>query len=115
MQSTKRLLFIFLSFSAVILAYSQNCDCKSNFDWMKKTFEENDAGFQYVVNTKGKHAYFVHNQLFEKKIIPIKNNYECAEILNEWLLFFRKVHIGIEILKDDLTENTQEMTPYGDT
>jgi hypothetical protein len=77
---------------------------------MKKTFEENDAGFQYVIDTKGKQAYNIHNQLFEDKITSIKNNYECAEIFNEWLQFFRKKHIGIEVLKNDLTENTQEMT-----
>jgi hypothetical protein len=109
MQSTKRLLFTFLSFSAVVFAYGQNCDCKSNFDWMKKTFEENDAGFQYVVDTKGRQVYEIHNQLFDKKIAAIKNNSECTEILNEWLQFFRKNHIGIEALKNDTTEKTQEM------
>jgi hypothetical protein len=104
----KRLFFTFLSITIAILGYSQNCDCKSDFIWMKKTFEENDAGFQYVIDQKGYQAYDDHNQLFEQKIISAKKNYECAEILNEWLQFFRKGHIGIENLENDLSENIQE-------
>ena len=43
-------LLIFITM-AVVLTYSANgqtCTCKSNFEWVKKTFEENDAGFQYI-------------------------------------------------------------------
>ncbi|GHS96234.1 hypothetical protein FACS189421_00940 [Bacteroidia bacterium] len=75
---------------------------------MKKTFEENDAGFQYVIDRKGIQAYDIHNQLFDQKVTSTKNNDECAGILNEWLQFFRKGHIGIAVLKNDLLENTQK-------
>jgi hypothetical protein len=75
---------------------------------MKQTFEENDAGFQYVIDKKGKQAYNLHNQLFESRITSTKNNFECAEMLNEWLQFFRTGHIGIEVLKNDWVENSQE-------
>jgi hypothetical protein len=27
---------------------AQNCDCTKNFEWVKQTFEGNDAGFEYV-------------------------------------------------------------------
>jgi hypothetical protein len=104
----KRLFSTSLSITITILGYGQNCDCKSDFVWMKKTFEENDAGFQYVIDQKGTQAYDDHNQLFEQKVISAKKNYECAEILNEWLQFFRKGHIGIEILENDLPGNIQE-------
>lgn len=28
------------------LVLGQDCNCESNFQWVKKTFEENDAGFR---------------------------------------------------------------------
>jgi hypothetical protein len=37
--------------------YSQDCNCLDNYKWVKKTFEENDAGFQYAIEQKGQLAY----------------------------------------------------------
>jgi hypothetical protein len=31
-------------------AHGQTCTCESNFEWVKKTFEENDAGFQHIIS-----------------------------------------------------------------
>jgi hypothetical protein len=91
------LLFIILT----NLSFAQNCDCVSNFEWTKKTFEENDAGFQYIIDKKGQAAYNIHNQLIIEKIKATKNLRECTDLLNEWLRFFRKGHIGIYQLKND--------------
>ncbi|MDR3219878.1 MAG: S41 family peptidase [Dysgonamonadaceae bacterium] len=41
-------LFLFLTFVSTSIVSGQNCDCESNFQWVKKTFEENDAGFEGV-------------------------------------------------------------------
>lgn len=106
----KRLFFVFLSITITVSGHSQNCDCESSFLWMKQTFEENDAGFQYIIDKKGEQAYNAHNKLFDGKVVSVKNNNDCAEILNEWLQFFRKGHIGITVLKNDLSGNTQETT-----
>lgn len=91
------LFFILLSVLISSTAYSQtkNCNCKSNFEWMKKTFEENDAGFQYIIDKKGQAAYDIHNQLISKKIKSAKTLFDCSDIMNEWLKFFRSGHIGI--------------------
>ena len=37
--------------------FAQKCNCVENFNWMVNTFEENDAGFQYVLDKKGKDYY----------------------------------------------------------
>ena len=77
-----------------LLSFSQNCDCKFNFEWAKNTFEENDAGFEYALNNKGKEVYTKHNSLFAKKVGGISNKKQCAKLINEWLTFFRKGHLG---------------------
>ena len=76
-------------------ALGQKCDCKSNYEWTKKTFEENDAGFQYIIDTKGKSTYEMHNTRIINKIKSIKEVSECGEAINEWLRFFRRGHIGL--------------------
>lgn len=77
------------------LVLGQDCNCESNFQWVKKTFEENDAGFQYAINQKGKDAYELHNQKFLQRIKNVKTDLECTTTLYEWLKFFRSGHIGI--------------------
>ncbi|RFS21078.1 peptidase S41 [Chitinophaga silvatica] len=71
---------------------AQTCDCKANFEWVKKTFEENDAGFQYALNMKGKDAFEAHNQKIAEKVKTAKTTTECANVLDEWLRFFRNGH-----------------------
>jgi len=41
----KRSALFFLVIITPLFVYSQECDCYDNYLWMKKTFEENDAGF----------------------------------------------------------------------
>jgi len=96
---------------AVVLSYSANgqtCTCESNFEWVKKTFENNDAGFQYIINKKGEAAYDIHNQLMLEKIKAAKTSTECSKLLYEWLTFFRFGHIGIERLINE-TPDTQDV------
>lgn len=77
--------------------YSQNCNCKDNFEWVKNTFEQNDAGFEYVLKTKGTQAYDEHNHRIFEKVKSVKSLTECSPILFEWLTFFRSGHISISL------------------
>ncbi|MEM8585962.1 MAG: S41 family peptidase [Bacteroidota bacterium] len=89
-----RLIFIFLLLSPGIVV-SQGCDCASNFEWAKQTFEENDAGFSYVIDQKGEEAYAQHTQIFIERVKDIEDTTECAETISEWLSFFRSGHLSI--------------------
>lgn len=91
-------LLTILVFLFSISVYSQNCDCKSDFEWVKKTFEENDAGFQYIIDTKGNQSYDLHNQIFSEKINDASSLTECNQIINEWLKYFRNGHVAVQIL-----------------
>ena len=73
--------------------YAQKCDCESIFNWTKKTFEQNDAGFQYILDKKGSKAYRVHNQIIKERIIQVNTAVKCEKVIRDWLGFFRKSHI----------------------
>lgn len=88
------LLFIFPTFT-----FSQDCDCLANFQWVKTTFEENDAGFTHTLEEKGEIAYREHNKVYEEKVSSVKNLDECTRLLYQWLTFFRTGHIAIRQLK----------------
>ncbi|WP_299521909.1 S41 family peptidase [Winogradskyella sp.] len=91
-------LVIFLIIFIPILSEAQECNCESNFNWTKKTFEENDAGFAFVIEKKGKQAYENHNRIFEEKVKNIDMLTECTQTIYEWLTFFRSGHIAIRTL-----------------
>ena len=97
---------LLLSFFISTLSYGQTCDCQKNFEWVKKTFEENDAGFQYAIDIKGKQAYASHNSMYLKKVKSAQTILECTKLLSEWMTFFRKGHLGIGIIENaDKTSN----------
>lgn len=104
MKKGMRFLGFMMMVAMTFSAFSQTCTCESNFEWTKKTFEENDAGFQYIIDKKGEAAYQIHNQLILEKIRSAKTSAECTKIVYEWLTFFRSSHIGIERLKEEDSE-----------
>ena len=106
--------FLFLIILPLPLAiFGQDCDCTSNFEWAKKTFEENDAGFQFAIDNKGKMAYEQHNTLFKEKISKIENADECAKIIYEWLTFFRSGHIAIRSIDKKPSQQKEKQRNEG--
>lgn len=93
-KSSLILIFLLL---ATAFSFAQKCDCEANYEWVKKTFEENDAGFQYALKTKGEQAYADHNIRILDKVENAKTLTECAYVLYEWLQFFRSGHIAIRL------------------
>ncbi|WP_196885513.1 S41 family peptidase [Aureivirga sp. CE67] len=91
-----------------LFSFAQNCDCTSKFEWVKKTFEENDAGFSYILEKKGKEAYENHNRIFREKVADLEDEYKCGQALYEWLYFFRKFHLGIQLLNYKEAEVVKE-------
>jgi len=102
----KKYLIASVLFFATLVANAQNCSCESNFEWVKKTFEENDAGYEYIIDKKGKQAYEDHNKRVLEDIKKAKNLEECASILYDWLEFFRSGHISISLLNQNHEKNT---------
>jgi hypothetical protein len=78
---------------------AQDCDCTRNYQWVKTTFEQNDAGYAYALQSKGNQAYEDHNKRIEARIQKAKTLEECTPILYEWMQFFRSGHISIRNVK----------------
>lgn len=87
------------------LGYGQACNCNLNFKWVKKTFEDNDAGYQKIIDLKGKQAYSANTELYMPKIKSAKTITQCASVINEWIKFFRKGHIGVFPADEQLNDN----------
>lgn len=100
--------FFYLLLFSTFYGFSQDCNCVDQFNWMKTTFEENDAGFQYVIDNKGKSAYEAHNKEIASKVQAVNGLNECATILNQWLQFFRAGHIGITISNQNNNNSQQD-------
>lgn len=90
-----------------ITIYSQECDCQNIFNWTKKTFEVNDAGFSYIIKKKGELAYQLHNELLQPKVTNITKPLACQEIIREWLSFFRQGHLEFYYLGDIATDSEE--------
>jgi hypothetical protein len=84
---------------------AQSCDCPAAFNWMVTTFEQNDAGFQLVLDRKGQAAYAEHTQALRARADSASKLMTCTQVLNEWLQWFRRGHIGI-----GPTEQAQQAT-----
>ena len=104
------IVIIILSFSFLI--YAQNESFINDFVWMVKTFEENDAGYQYAINIKGLDAYKKHNEIFKERVNRVKDIDEFYILLNNWTKFFRNGHIGIEKLA---AKQSRKVKLYGKT
>lgn len=91
-----------------VRVHAQTCDCESNFLWAKQIFEENDAGFQYALDQKGIQLYEQHNDIILEKAKNVERASACGDLLNEWLLFFRNGHLGIQVLAEDDNENSKK-------
>lgn len=74
---------------------SNDCNCLENYHWIKETFEKNDAGFEWIIQKKGKEAYQKFCDSIENEIKEANDIYRCEEILNDWGKFFRKGHFFI--------------------
>lgn len=99
LKSKLTLLFVLL---LAKFAMAQDCDCKKNYQWMKKTFAENDAGFPEVLRKKGIDAYNYHSKSIENRVYKIRDYDDCKKALEDWLRFFRTDHFRLTKTKATL-------------
>ena len=78
----------------VNLVSDMKCNCEEVFDWVVAEFKKSDAGFDYAVDMKGIEAYEKHTVEKQTESKSITSSNDCVKLVNEWLVFFRKSHIG---------------------
>ncbi len=103
-----RSIFLIMLLGCLVSVAGQDCDCSSNFQWLRTTFEENDAGFAYALERKGEEAYQQHNQMYEAKVKEIDDMEVCWGALSDWLGFFRSGHLNLQYYPSG---NTQSQAP----
>ena len=107
---------LFFSISLVLLwgtseGQTDTCTCQEHFQWAKETFEQNDAGFAYALENKGELAYQLHNESIQEKIKAASTLSECTQTIYEWMTFFRKGHIGIQVNNSGTSQNSNSDSP----
>ncbi len=55
------------------------CDCLKNWHWLKETFENNDAGFQWAIDRKGMETYQQFCDSIEVELRKASDIYECEK------------------------------------
>ena len=93
---------------ASFCSFGSTFQCESEFAWLKSTFENNDAGFQYSVENKGLDLYSAHNSAILARVQSAKSEAQCHTVLSDWLTFFRKGHIGLVLNTDGTEEAVRE-------
>lgn len=101
----KKIFFIWLLFYVPTFVSGQTCNCEENFKWVKRIFEENDAGFDHVVKQKGQYAYDLLNRETEQKSKSVTTLIGCQSLVYEWSAFFRVGHFSFSILNNEKVPN----------
>jgi len=105
----KKGIFIGLTIFLTHLTNAQECSCADNYAWLKETFENNDAGFQYVIDQKGEIEYQKHCDTYAGMVKTISDKQECVETLLNWLRFFRKGHLWLELNNDNSSNGLERI------
>jgi Peptidase family S41 len=98
-------------FTAIILlsfftnGLTQVCNCAESFNWLVKTFEKNDAGFQYVIDKKGIDDYNAFTAKTKAKAGNITTLNECQNTMAGWLKYFRAGHQFVNIKESNQSTN----------
>ncbi len=108
----KTILLWIILLSPIYLLAQQKCNCEKTFQWVKKTFENNDAGFKYELGLKGKTAYKLLNDSISKEIKLDSTKKLCAETIRKWLHFFRKGHLAFQILYSAENKEPKDTNAY---
>ncbi|WP_394225411.1 S41 family peptidase [Pseudoalteromonas spongiae] len=106
----------FCTFLLPFTAIANPFDCKSEFEWLKTTFENNDAGFEYAVSTKGESSYKSHNAEYLNAVKKSGSVTECHQHLKGWLSFFRDghIHIGLNTDGEEVQNKTSKIHEFNE-
>ena len=91
----KKIILSLVTLTLLSQAFSQTCNCLQEYQWIKKTFEDNDAGYPYYIQKYGATAIQANNIKWEKEFVATTDITKCQTSLNNWIKFYRKGHIGI--------------------
>ena len=92
---------LLLTLFPLLLTAQTDCDCPATFAWVKKTFEENDAGFAYALDNKGEDVYEAMLKTTTAAADTVTQAQNCAQTIYRYLSWFRPGHVGIRLLEEE--------------
>lgn len=112
----KILLATFSMISISFSASSKEFNCEAEFNWIKKSFSENDAGYQYAIDAKSEEAFKFHDAGITSQLTDNMSAKQCTNLIASWLQFFRSGHWWINYSGSKETEdaNLKAKTPTVD-
>ncbi|MBS1586188.1 MAG: hypothetical protein JSS82_11660 [Bacteroidetes bacterium] len=85
--------------SALLLAFTiargQACDCKTQFEFVKRQVETNYPGFRDKVNPQTASAYTTFYSKTLEKVKKASKQQYCYQAIKEWLYFFNDGHLQL--------------------
>ncbi|PXV65417.1 peptidase S41-like protein [Dysgonomonas alginatilytica] len=84
-------------FFVSFLSINAQSNYAQTLEWVIETFSQNDAGFQYIVDKKGKKDYDDFTQGIKSRVPNVANDDEFVNLVCEWLYYFRKGHVGFGV------------------
>src|ERR1700741_2720954 len=102
----RKFLFFLICLVVSFQGFSQDCNCPQSLEWMISTFEKKDAGFEYVIDKKGKEEYDKHVASTKEKAKTALTIEDCRGVLFNWLRYFRPGHIGIVVKEEKKAAET---------
>lgn len=93
-----RTLLTALLFSTAFCSYSQDCNCLSEFRYVKNYYEENHPGFQLNIKPYSKKlaAYNLACKQIENRISKLKPGDLCIFFLEDYIELLKDHHISID-------------------
>lgn len=67
------------------------------FDWLIQAFSDNDAGYFYALERKGRQKYLRHTKHCKQMLSKVHCLDEAIDVYRYWLKFFREQHVGVQL------------------
>ena len=116
MERTTHFLSIAIITMIFLITITQNIYASSfeeKFEWVKKTFEENDAGVPHILERRGQAAYEIHNREILERIRKAESLNQAVYIMKDWLQFFRRGHHDIIMTNSQPTNANEQFDVTG--
>ena len=89
---------LLLPFAFLLIAtrpLAQQCNCASEFNFLKGDIEKNYAGFKDKVNSNTKSNYDAFSEDIMRRARKATNPIYCLGLMEEWIAFFKDGHTAV--------------------
>ena len=86
---------LFILAAQSLISYSQNCNCRDEFNFIKDHIEKNHGGFNKKIKSPDEPAYKKFTDELEKEIAGLQDSRYCISYLKKYILYLQDHHSNI--------------------